>query len=544
MSAKQIRFHDRARDGMLRGVDLVARAVGVTMGPKGGAVFLDRHYATRVTKEGVGVAREIELADRFADLGVHLMRHAAVVTSDAVGDGTTLAVVLAQAIVHEGIKAVAAGMNPMDLRRGIEMAVAAVVDELRKCSHRAATPDELARLATIAANGDSAIGDMAAEALGKISHEGAITVEPGQTLETKLAVVEGLRFDRGYLSPHFINDDDGTTCELEDPHVLVCAQKLTAFAPLVPLLEMVARTSRPLLVIAEEVSGDALAALVANTRHGTMAAAAVAAPSFGERQKAMLQDIAVLSGARLVGDEPGLCLEDMDVDLLGSARRVIVTPTSTTLIEGGGLKKAIRAHRDMLRARIQNTASGSDREIIQERLAKLGGGVAVIRVGGATEAAVHERRDRFDMALRAARAAREEGFVAGGGSALVHAARVLNRVRPADPDRRVGVEIVRRALHEPLRRIACNAGYDGAFVAASVAARGDYKSGFDAQAGSYVDMFEAGIIDPTKVVCTALENAASVAGLVIATEVVVAVLPGTEAVVASSGTDGPAADGG
>ncbi len=528
MPAKEIRFGDQARAGFLRGADILARAVRVTMGPKGGYAFLERDYGTRLTRDGVSVARMIELSNRFADMGAQVMREVAVKTSVDTGDGTTTATVLAHAIVRDGIKAVAAGLNPMDLRRGIDGAVAAVVAELRRRAREVSTIDEIASLATVSANGDTEIGRMVAEAMDKVGQEGVITVEVGNTGETDLTVVEGLQFDRGYLSPHLVTDTKSMTCELEDPYILVSGQKLSTFDPLVGLLEDVLETERSFLIVAEGIEAEALGALVVNKRQGGLEAAAVEGPSFGENRKEQLEDIAIATGARMISEELGLKLENTSLDMLGTAKRAIITATTTTLVEGGGGKKALGERCDRLRAQIGETTSDTEEERLRQRLAKLAGRVAVIRVGGATELEARERRDRFDNALRSARAALEEGVLPGGGVALLRAASALDKASYENIDQKAGIDIVRRALAEPLRQIVDNAGHAGSVVAAKLLERRDANLGFDVRDGSYTDMIAAGLIDSTKVLRIALQNGASAGASLVTTEAMVGVIPEPE----------------
>ena len=535
MPAKEVKFGDQARTGILRGVDLLARAVRVTMGPKGRYAFLERDYGPRLTRDGVAVARMIELSDRFADMGAQLMREVAVKTSDDTGDGTTTATILAHAIVRDGAKAVAAGLNPMDLRRGIDGAVATVVAELRRRARKVSAIDDIVKLASVASNDDPEIGRMVGEAMDKVGREGVITVEVGNTLDTELTVVEGLQFDRGYLSPHLVTDAKTMTCELEDPYILVCGQKLASFDPLVALLEDVLETERSFLVIAEGIEGEALGALVVNKRSGGLDTAAVEGPSFGEHRRALLEDIAIVTGAQMIDEALGLKLENTSLDMLGTAQRVIITATTTTLVEGGGGRKALGQRCDQLRAQIGETTSDTDEERLRERLAKLAGQVAVIRVGGATELEARERRDRFDNALRSARAALEEGVLPGGGVALLRAARALDKASYDNIDQQAGIDIVRRALGEPLRQIVDNAGHPGSVVAAKLLERRDWNLGFDVRDGTYTDMIEAGLIDSTKVLRTALQNAASVGALLVTTEAMVGVIP--EPVIPAMPTD-------
>jgi len=526
MAAKEVKFGADARARMLKGVDILANAVKVTLGPKGRNVVLDKSFgAPRISKDGVTVAKEIELADKFENMGAQMVREVASKTSDIAGDGTTTATVLAQSIVREGAKAVAAGLNPMDLKRGIEAAVAAVIEEIKKRAKKISTSEEIAQVGTISANGDRAVGDMIAEAMEKVGKEGVITAEEAKGLETELEVVEGMQFDRGYLSPYFITNAEKMICELENPLILLHEKKLSGLQAMLPLLESVVQSGRPLLIIAEDVEGEVLATLVVNKLRGGLKVAAVKAPGFGDRRKAMLEDIAVLTGGQVISEDLGIKLENVTVDMLGKAKRVTIDKDDTTLVGGGGKKADIQARCTQIRAQIEETTSDYDKEKLQERLAKLAGGVAVIRVGGATEIEVKERKDRVDDAMHATRAAVEEGVVAGGGSALLHAARALDKVKPANDDQRVGVEVVRRALSAPLRQIVENAGADGAVVAGKLAESKDANQGFDAQSMTYVDMIKAGIIDPVKVVRTALQDAASVAGLLITTEAMVAEKP-------------------
>jgi chaperonin GroEL len=524
MTAKQIKFGDQARSGFLGGAEVLARAVRVTMGPKGGYAFLERDYGTRLTRDGVSVARAIELSDRFADMGARLLRDVAVKTSDDSGDGTTTATVLAHAIMLSGVKAVAAGLNPMDLRRGIDGAVATVVAELQRRARKVSGFDDIISLATVASNGDAKIGRMVAEAMDKVGQEGVITVEVGNTLDTELTIVEGLQFDRGYLSPQLITDAKTMTCELEDPYILVSGQKLSTFDPLAALLEDVLGSERSFLVIAEGIEGEALGALVVNKRQGGLEAAAVEGPSFGEHRRALLEDIAIVTGARVISEELGLRLENTSLDMLGTAKRAIITATTTTLVDGSGGKKELNERCNQLRAQIGETTSDTDEERLRERLAKLAGRVAVIRVGGATELEARERRDRFDNALRSARAALEEGVLPGGGVALLRAAQALDKTSYDNIDQQTGIDIVRRALSEPLHQIVDNAGHPGSVVAAKLLERHDANLGFDVRDGTYSDMIEAGIIDSTKVLRIALQNAASVGALLVTTEAMVALV--------------------
>ncbi|MBT3373638.1 MAG: chaperonin GroEL [Rhodospirillaceae bacterium] len=523
MAAKEVRFETDARARMLRGVDTLADAVKVTLGPKGRNVVLDKSFgAPRITKDGVTVAKEIELSDKFENMGAQMVREVASKTNDIAGDGTTTATVLAQAIVREGCKSVAAGMNPMDLRRGIDLAVDAVVANLAKQSKAISTEAEVRQVGTISSNGESEIGDMIAKAMQKVGKEGVITVEEAKGLDTELDVVEGMQFDRGYLSPYFITNADKMTTELEDPYILLHESKLSSLQPMLPVLETVAQSGRPLMIIAEDVEGEALATLVVNKLRGGLKVAAVKAPGFGDRRKAMLEDIAILTGGQVISEDLGIKLESVTPEMLGRAKRVSITKEETTIIDGNGKKSDVEGRCTQIRAQADETTSEYDKEKLQERLAKLAGGVAVIKVGGATEVEVKERKDRVDDALNATRAAVEEGVVSGGGCALLYAADALKKVKTANDDQKVGVDIVRRSLQSPLRQIVENAGVDGAVVAGKLTEGGNANQGFDAQNDKYVDMFKAGIIDPTKVVRAALQDAASVAGLLITTEVMVA----------------------
>jgi len=526
MAAKEVRFSGDARDRMLRGIDILANAVRVTLGPKGRNVVLDKSFgAPRITKDGVTVAKEIELADKFENMGAQMVREVASKTNDIAGDGTTTATVLAQAIVREGAKAVAAGMNPMDLKRGIDLAVAAVVEDVQKRSKKVSTNEEIAQVGTISANGETEIGEMIAKAMQKVGNEGVITVEEAKSLETELDVVEGMQFDRGYLSPYFVTNAEKMICELESPFILLHEKKLSGLQAMLPVLEAVVQSGKPLLIVAEDVEGEALATLVVNKLRGGLKVAAVKAPGFGDRRKAMLEDIAVLTGGQLISEDLGIKLENVTLDMLGKARRVRIDKENSTIIDGAGKKKDIEGRIGQIKAQIEETTSDYDREKLQERLAKLAGGVAVIRVGGATEVEVKERKDRVDDAMHATRAAVEEGVVAGGGSALLYATRALARLRTENDDQKVGVDIVRRAIQMPARQIAENAGTDGSIVIGKLLESSDTNHGFDAQSGEYVNMVKAGIIDPTKVVRIALQDAASVAGLLITTEAMVAEKP-------------------
>ncbi|MGI4954034.1 MAG: chaperonin GroEL [Janthinobacterium lividum] len=523
MAAKDVRFGEDARARMLRGVDILADAVKVTLGPKGRNVVIDKSYgAPRITKDGVTVAKEIELAEKFENMGAQMVREVASKTNDLAGDGTTSAIVLAQAIVREGGKAVAAGMAPMDLKRGVDKAVAALVAELALRSKTITTQAETAQVGTISANGESEIGRMIAEAMQKVGKEGVITVEEAKGIDTELEVVEGMQFDRGYLSPYFITNTEKMTVDLENPYILIHEKKLSGLQVLLPLLEAVVQSARPLLIVAEDIEGEALATLVVNKLRGGLKVAAVKAPGFGDRRKAMLEDIAVLTGAQVISEDLGIKLESVTLDMLGQAKRVLIEKDNTTVIEGVGTHEAIKARCDQLRAQVEETTSDYDREKLQERLAKLAGGVAVIRVGGATEVEVKERKDRVDDALSATRAAVEEGVVPGGGVALARASLVLAQLNYDNHDQKFGIEIVRKAVQAPLRQIAENAGQDGAVIGGKVLESHEYGFGYDAQSGEFKDLVVAGIIDPTKVVRVALQNAASVAGLLITTEAMVA----------------------
>jgi chaperonin GroEL len=526
MAAKEVKFHGDARERLLRGVDILANAVKVTLGPKGRNVVLDKSFgAPRITKDGVTVAKEIELADKFENMGAQMVREVASKTNDLAGDGTTTATVLAQAIVREGAKAVAAGMNPMDLKRGIDLAVESVVDDIKKRTKKVSTNEEIAQVGTISANGEKDIGAMIAKAMQKVGNEGVITVEEAKSLETELDVVEGMQFDRGYLSPYFVTNAEKMVAELESPFILLHEKKLSGLQAILPVLEAVVQSGKPLLIIAEDVEGEALATLVVNKLRGGLKVAAVKAPGFGDRRKAMLEDIAILTGGQVISEDLGIKLENVTLDMLGKAKRVRIEKENTTIIDGAGKKPDILARTNQIRAQIEETTSDYDREKLQERLAKLAGGVAVIRVGGATEVEVKERKDRVDDAMHATRAAVEEGIIAGGGTALLYATKALGRLKPENDDQKVGIDIVRRALQAPARLIAENAGVDGSIVIGKLLDKGDANYGFDAQSGNYVDMVKAGIIDPTKVVRIALQDAASVAGLLVTTEAMVAEKP-------------------
>ena len=529
MAAKDVKFAGDARARMLRGVDILADAVKVTLGPKGRNVVIEKSFgAPRITKDGVTVAKEIELADKFENMGAQMVREVASKTNDAAGDGTTTATVLAQAIVREGAKSVAAGMNPMDLKRGIDIAVEKVVADLKKRTKKISTSDEVAQVGTISANGERDIGEMIAKAMQKVGNSGVITVEEAKTLETELDVVEGMQFDRGYLSPYFITNAEKMICELENPYILIHEKKLASLQPLLPVLEAVVQTGKPLLIIAEEVEGEALATLVVNKLRGGLKIAAVKAPGFGDRRKAMLEDIAILTAGQVISEDLGIKLENVTLDMLGRAKRVRIDKDNTTIVDGTGKKKDIEARIAQIKAQIEETTSDYDREKLQERLAKLAGGVAVIRVGGATEVEVKERKDRVDDAMNATKAAVEEGILPGGGTALLYATRVLEGIKTANHDQQVGIEIVRKALQAPARQIAENAGADGSLIVGKLLEGKSTTQGFNAQSGEYVDMIKDGIIDPTKVVRLALQDAASVAGLLITTEAMVAEAPKPE----------------
>ncbi len=528
MSAKDVRFSTDARERMLRGVDILAHAVKVTLGPKGRNVVIEKSFgAPRTTKDGVTVAKEIELEDRFENMGAQMVREVASKTNDVAGDGTTTATVLAQSIVAEGMKSVAAGMNPMDLKRGVDKAVAQVVKFIGDSSKKVKDSNEISQVGTISANGEAEIGEMISEAMQKVGNEGVITVEEAKSLETELDVVEGMQFDRGYLSPYFITNADKMIAELEDPYILIHEKKLSSLQPLLPVLESVVQTGKPLLIIAEDIEGEALATLVVNKLRGGLKVAAVKAPGFGDRRKAMLEDLAVLTAGQTISEDLGIKLENVSIDMLGRAKRVSITKEDTTIVDGSGDKKDINARTSQIKAQIEETTSDYDREKLQERLAKLAGGVAVIRVGGATEVEVKERKDRVDDALNATRAAVEEGIVPGGGVILIKAAQKLD-VEGDNPDQEAGIQIVRRALQSPIRQIAENAGVEGSIVVGKVLETKDINDGYDAQNDKYVDMVKSGIIDPAKVVRTALQDAASIAALLITTEAAVADAPKKE----------------
>ena len=529
MAAKEVKFASDARDRMLRGVDTLANAVKVTLGPKGRNVVIDKSFgAPRITKDGVTVAREIELADKFENMGAQMLREVASKQNDKAGDGTTTATVLAQAIVREGSKAVAAGMNPMDVKRGIDLAVNTVVEDLKAHAKKVEANSEIAQVATISANGDEEVGKILAEAMEKVGNEGVITVEEAKSLATELETVEGMQFDRGYLSPYFITNAEKLKVELDDPYILIHEKKLSNLQAMLPLLESVVQSGRPLLIIAEDVEGDALATLVVNRLRGGLKVAAVKAPGFGDRRKAMLEDIAVLTGGNVVSEELGIKLESVTINMLGRAKKVVIDKDNTTIVDGVGAKSDIDGRVTQIRQQIETTTSDYDREKLQERLAKLAGGVAVIRVGGATEVEVKEKKDRVDDALHATRAAVEEGILPGGGIALLRSLKALEGLKAANDDQQSGIDIVRRALRAPARQIADNAGEDGAWIVGKLLESEEYSWGFNAATGEYQDLVKAGVIDPAKVVRTALQDAASVASLLITTEALVAELPKEE----------------
>ena len=529
MAAKEVKFSSDAREKMLRGVDVLANAVKVTLGPKGRNVVIDKSFgAPRITKDGVTVAKEIELEDKFENMGAQMVREVASKTNDLAGDGTTTATVLAQAIVKEGAKSVAAGMNPMDLKRGIDLAVEAVVADLKSHSKKVANNDEIAQIGTISANGDQEIGRFLADAMAKVGNEGVITVEEAKSLDSELEVVEGMQFDRGFVSPYFVTNAEKMRVELEDPYILIHEKKLSNLQPMLPVLEAVVQSGKPLLIIAEEVEGEALATLVVNKLRGGLKIAAVKAPGFGDRRKAMLEDIATLTGGNVISEELGTKLENVTLNMLGRAKKVSIDKDNTTIVDGSGKKADIQGRASQIRQQIEETTSDYDKEKLQERLAKLAGGVAVIRVGGSTEVEVKERKDRVDDALHATRAAVEEGVLPGGGIALLRALKALENVQPANADQKAGVEIVRRAIQAPARQIAQNAGDDGSVVVGKLLEKTDYSWGYNAATGEYQDLVKAGIIDPAKVVRTALQDAASVASLLITTEALIAEKPKRE----------------
>jgi chaperonin GroEL len=530
MAAKEVKFHTDARERMLRGVDVLANAVKVTLGPKGRNVVIDKSFgAPRITKDGVTVAKEIELEDKFENMGAQMLREVASKTNDLAGDGTTTATVLAQAIVKEGAKAVASGMNPMDLKRGIDLAVDAVVKELKTNARKISNNSEIAQVGTISANGDEEIGRYLAEAMEKVGNEGVITVEEAKTAETELEVVEGMQFDRGYLSPYFVTNADKMRVEFEDPYILIHEKKLSNLQSMLPVLEAVVQSGKPLLIIAEDVEGEALATLVVNKLRGGLKIAAVKAPGFGDRRKAMLEDIAILTGGTVISEDLGIKLENVTLNMLGRAKKVAIEKENTTIIDGVGSKSEIDGRVAQIRAQIEETTSDYDREKLQERLAKLAGGVAVIRVGGSTEVEVKEKKDRVDDALHATRAAVEEGILPGGGVALLRAVKALDNLTTANQDQRVGVEIVRRAIEAPVRQIAENAGAEGSIIVGKLREKSDFSYGWNAQTGDYGDLYSQGVIDPAKVVRTALQDAASVAGLLVTTEAMIAEKPKKEA---------------
>ena len=530
MAAKDVKFSQEAREKMLRGVDILANAVKVTLGPKGRNVVIEKSFgAPRITKDGVTVAKEIEFADKFENMGAQMVREVASKTSDTAGDGTTTATVLAQSIVKEGAKSVAAGMNPMDLKRGIDLAVDAIISDLRQHARKVTSNDEIAQIGTISANGDVEIGRFLADAMRRVGNEGVITVEEAKSLDTELEVVEGMQFDRGYLSPYFITNAEKMIADLEDPYILIHEKKLSGLQAMLPVLEAVVQSGKPLLIVAEDVEGEALATLVVNKLRGGLKIAAVKAPGFGDRRKAMLEDIAILTGGQVISEDLGIKLETVTLQMLGRAKKVMIEKEKTTIVDGSGKKKDIEGRVAQIKAQIEETTSDYDREKLQERLAKLAGGVAVIRVGGATEIEVKEKKDRVDDALHATRAAVEEGILPGGGVALLRASRALDGLTLANEEQRVGTEIVRKALASPARQIVENAGDDGSIIIGKVLENADYSFGYDAQTGVYGDLFKAGIIDPAKVVRTALQDAASVSGLLITTEAMVAEKPKKEA---------------
>ncbi len=529
MSAKEVLFDQSAREKMLRGVDILADAVKVTLGPKGRNVVIEKSFgAPRITKDGVTVAKEIELSDKFENMGAQMVREVASKTNDLAGDGTTTATVLAQGIVREGAKAVAAGVNPMDLKRGIDTAVETVVAELKKNARKVTNSSEIAQVGTISANGDAEIGRMLAEAMQKVGNEGVITVEEAKSLETELEVVEGMQFDRGYISPYFVTNADKMRVELDDPYILIHEKKLSGLQTILPLLESVVQSGRPLLIVAEDVEGEALATLVVNKLRGGLKVAAVKAPGFGDRRKAMLEDIAILTGGQTVSEDLGIKLENVTINMLGRAKKIVIDKDNTTIVDGAGNRKDIDARVSQIKAQIEETTSDYDREKLQERLAKLAGGVAVIRVGGATEIEVKERKDRVDDAMHATRAAVEEGILPGGGVALLRALKALEALTPANDDQKTGIQIVRRAIQAPARQIATNAGEDGSVIVGKIMEKGDFAWGWNAQSGEWGDMYGFGVIDPAKVVRCALQDAASVAGLLITTGAMIAEKPKKE----------------
>ncbi|TAV66546.1 chaperonin GroEL [Rhizobium leguminosarum] len=530
MAAKEIKFSTEAREKMLRGVDILANAVKATLGPKGRNVVIERSFgAPRITKDGVSVAKEIELEDKFENMGAQMVREVASKTSDVAGDGTTTATVLAQAIVKEGAKAVTSGMNPMDLKRGIDLAVAAIVAELKANARKISNNSEIAQVGTISANGDAEIGHFLAEAMEKVGNDGVITVEEAKTAETELEVVEGMQFDRGYLSPYFVTNADKMRVEFEDPYILIHEKKLSNLQSMLPVLEAVVQSSKPLLIIAEDVEGEALATLVVNKLRGGLKIAAVKAPGFGDRRKAMLEDIAILTAGTVISEDLGIKLESVTLDMLGRAKKVSIEKETTTIVDGSGAKSDIEGRVAQIKAQIEETTSDYDREKLQERLAKLAGGVAVIRVGGSTEVEVKEKKDRVDDALHATRAAVEEGILPGGGVALLRAVKALDNVKTANTDQRVGVDIVRRAVEAPARQIAENAGAEGSVIVGKLREKSEFSYGWNAQTGEYGDLYAQGVIDPAKVVRTALQDAASIAGLLVTTEAMIAEKPKKDA---------------
>lgn len=530
MAAKEVKFGSDARAKMLRGVDILADAVKVTLGPKGRNVVIEKSFgAPRITKDGVSVAKEIELSDKFENMGAQMVKEVAQKTADLAGDGTTTATVLAQAIVREGAKAIAAGMNPMDVKRGVDLAVATVVADIQSRSRKVTTNDEIAQVGTISANGEASIGKQIAEAMARVGNEGVITVEEAKSLETELDVVEGMQFDRGYLSPYFVTNADKMVADLENPYILLFEKKLSGLQAMLPVLEAVVQSSRPLVIVAEDVEGEALATLVVNKLRGGLKIAAVKAPGFGDRRKAMLEDMAILTGGQVISEDLGIKLENVTLDMLGRAKKVTISKDNTTIVDGEGAKADIEARIAQIKAQIEETTSDYDREKLQERLAKLAGGVAVIRVGGATEVEVKERKDRVDDAMHATRAAVEEGIVAGGGVALLYATKKLETLATPNEDQKFGVDIVRKALQAPVRQIAQNAGFDGSVIVGKLLEQADTNHGFNAQTGEYGDMFKFGVIDPTKVVRAALQDAASIAGLLITTEAMIGEKPAPKA---------------
>lgn len=545
MAAKDIEFGSDARSKMLRGVEKLAKTVKVTLGPKGRNVMLDKSYgAPKITKDGVSVAKEIELADKFENMGAQLVKEVAQKTADKAGDGTTTATVLAEAVIREGCKAVAAGINPMDLKRGIDMAVEAVVNDVKSRSKEIKTSEEIAQVGTISANGDTTIGEYLARAMEKVGNDGVITVEDAKGLDTELDVVEGMQFDRGYLSPYFVTNPDKMSCEYDNPYILLYDQKISSLQPLLPVLEAVVQSGRPLLIVAEDIEGEALATLVVNRIRGGLKVCAVKAPGFGDRRKAMLQDMAILTGGQVISEELGMKIENVTLEMLGIAKKVEITKDDTTIIDGAGKKDLIEARAAQIRKEIEGTTSDYDREKLQERLGKISGGVAVLRVGGSSEVEVKEKKDRIDDALNATRAAVKEGVVAGGGVALLYATKALDKLTPENQDQKVGVDIIRKAIQAPIRQIAENAGVDGAVIVGKLLESNDTNYGYNAQKGEYTDMIKAGIVDPTKVVRTALQDAASVGALLITTEAMVTEVPAKECHCGEAGAGMPSGMGG